>query len=207
MKAINIHWNVDNDEDMELLPTEVELPAGMTDEEEICDYLSNLTGFCHEGFTLSSEPPVENAGRESQSIESNTFDIGSRRISFDQLKSKDELMNWLVENGATHTELMDFCENYSNEYQNELCWHYPISDGKHLGTFLVLVKEGILSLPYDEAVKEDYEVFTLEDACLFSKSSDMGDFISDWDSFSNDLRNTMLAMFHYLQRTEGKQNA
>lgn len=136
----------------------------------------------------------------------NAFGIGNRRISFDQLKSKDELMNWLVENGATHTELMDFCEDYSNEYQNELCWHYPISDGKHLGTFLVLVKEGILSLPYDEAVKEDYEVFTLEDACLFSKSRDMGDFISDWDSFSNDLRNTMLAMFHYLQRTEAEQN-
>lgn len=137
----------------------------------------------------------------------NTFDIGNRRISFDQLKSKDELMNWLVENGATHTELMDFCEEYRNEYQNELCWHYPISDGKHLGTYLVLVKEGILSLPYDEAVKEDYEVFTLEDACLFSKSSDMSDFISDWDSFSGDLHNTMLAMFLYLERSEVEQNA
>lgn len=137
----------------------------------------------------------------------NTLDIGRRRISFDQLKSKDELMNWLVENGATHAELMDFCEDYRNEYQNELCWQYPISDGKHLGTYLVLVKEGILSLPYDEAVKEDYEVFTLEDACMFSKSSEMGDFISDWDSFSNDLRNTMLAMFYYLKRLEAEQNA
>lgn len=136
----------------------------------------------------------------------NTLDIGSRRISFEKLKSKGELMNWLTENGATHTELMNFCEDYRNEYQNELCWHYPISDGKHLGTYLVLVKEGVLSLPYDEADKEDYELFTLEDACLFSKSSDMSDFISDWDNFSNDLRNTMFALFHYLKRTENEKN-
>ena len=137
----------------------------------------------------------------------NTLDIGHRRISLDRLKSKEELINWLVENGATHAELMDFCEDYRNKYQNELCWQYPISDGKHLGTYLVLVKEGILSLPYDEAVKEDYELFTLEDACMFSKSSDMSDFISEWDSFSNDLRKTMLAMFHYLKRLEVEQNA
>ncbi len=53
MKAINIKW--DTDGDMELLdelPTEIEIPNGMTDEEEISDYLSDETGFCHEGFVL-----------------------------------------------------------------------------------------------------------------------------------------------------------
>lgn len=136
----------------------------------------------------------------------NTLDIGNCRISFDQLKSKDELMNWFAENGTTHTELMDFSEDYRNEYKNELCWQYPISDGKHLGTYFVLVKEGILSLPYDEAVKEYYEVFMPEDARLFRKASDMSNFISDWDDFSNNLRNTMLAMFHYLKELEDGQN-
>lgn len=136
----------------------------------------------------------------------NSLNIGRRRVSFEELKTKDELMNWLVENGATHKELMDFCEDYRNKYQNELCWHYPISDGKHLGTYLVLVKEGILSLPYDEANKEDYEVFTVEDVRLFRKACDMSDFISDWDNFANDLRNIMIAMFHYLGRLEEDQN-
>ena len=53
MKAINIDWDTDG-EDIQL-PTEIEIPNGMTDEEEISDYLSNVTGYCHCGFVLSEE--------------------------------------------------------------------------------------------------------------------------------------------------------
>lgn len=52
VKAINIMWDVDYDADGELLPKEIEIPNGMVDEEDISDYLSDLTGFCHEGFVL-----------------------------------------------------------------------------------------------------------------------------------------------------------
>lgn len=52
VRAINIRWDVDYDADGKLLPTEIELPDGMVDPEEICDYLSDLTGFCHDGFKL-----------------------------------------------------------------------------------------------------------------------------------------------------------
>ncbi len=34
------------------LPSEMEIPEGMTDVEEISDYLSNETGFCHRWFEL-----------------------------------------------------------------------------------------------------------------------------------------------------------
>ena len=56
MKARNIKW--DTDGNMELLgelPTEVEIPKGMVDEEEISDYLSVQEGFCHNGFALVAE--------------------------------------------------------------------------------------------------------------------------------------------------------
>lgn len=52
MKATNIEWDVDNLEDLEYLPTEIEIPEGMTDEEEISDYISDETGFCHYGYVL-----------------------------------------------------------------------------------------------------------------------------------------------------------
>ena len=52
MKAINIKWDVDYDADNIELPTEIYIPEGMTDEDEISDYLSEVTGFCHEGFEL-----------------------------------------------------------------------------------------------------------------------------------------------------------
>lgn len=55
VKAINIMWDVDYDADGELLPKEIEIPNGMVDEEDISDYLSDLTGFCHEGFVLVEE--------------------------------------------------------------------------------------------------------------------------------------------------------
>lgn len=52
MKAINIMWDVDFEEDLENLPTEINIPEGMTDEEEISDYITDETGFCHKGFEL-----------------------------------------------------------------------------------------------------------------------------------------------------------
>jgi hypothetical protein len=53
MRAINIEWDTDG-EDIDL-PTEIEIPEGMTDEDEISDYLSDETGFCHYGFELAED--------------------------------------------------------------------------------------------------------------------------------------------------------
>lgn len=53
MKAIHILWDVDEPEDLEALPTEIQIPEGMEDEEEISDYLTDVTGFCHKGFQLA----------------------------------------------------------------------------------------------------------------------------------------------------------
>lgn len=50
-KAVNIQWDTDG-EDV-TLPTEILIPFGMEDDEEaISDYLSESTGFCHEGFDI-----------------------------------------------------------------------------------------------------------------------------------------------------------
>ena len=55
MKAINIVWDVDYEEELEDLPDEIEIPEGMVDVDEIGDYISDVTGFCHYGFTLKEE--------------------------------------------------------------------------------------------------------------------------------------------------------
>ncbi len=61
MKAINIKWNTDGDlELLQELPKEIEIPEYLIDEdididdyeEDISDYLSDTTGFCHCGFDL-----------------------------------------------------------------------------------------------------------------------------------------------------------
>ena len=62
LKAVEIKWDVtDNDIDemddeaceiMESFPTEMIIPEGMTDPDEISDWLSDETGFCHYGFRI-----------------------------------------------------------------------------------------------------------------------------------------------------------
>lgn len=58
MKAINIIWDVDDKEDLNMLPSEIEIPediideAGEVDDDEISDYISDVTGFCHKGYEL-----------------------------------------------------------------------------------------------------------------------------------------------------------
>ena len=125
--------------------------------------------------------------------------IGCLNLSLSELKGKDELLAYLAENDPTHTALMDFCQDYRDKYHNELCWNYPISDGKHLGTFMVLVKEGILSLPYDSADETDYEQFCLDDVCMFNIES-LRVFMEDWKSFNTDLENAMHSMKLYLTK-------
>lgn len=131
--------------------------------------------------------------------------LGRQRIPMSQLKSRQELLDYLAENDATHSALMDFCDPYREQYHNELCWSYPISDGKHLGTFLVLVREGVLSLPYDDAYKVDYELFCLEDACMCDAEA-LKIFLSDWERFSGDLEHSMLCMLEYLKSQEEVQD-
>ena len=52
MKAVNIIWDVDYKKDLKNLPKEILIPKDIRDEDEISDYLSDVTGFCHCGFDL-----------------------------------------------------------------------------------------------------------------------------------------------------------
>ena len=127
--------------------------------------------------------------------------ICSKVYDLQKLKTKQELLDHLTENGATHASLMDFCEDYLNQYHNDLCWPYPISDGLHLGTFFVLVKEGIACLPYNEATKEGYEHFCLDDVTMLDGPS-LELLIDDWHTFSGDLWQAMHDMLWYLKKQE-----
>lgn len=51
--AYDIKWDTDGDEEaLHDLPKEILIPDGMVDDEEISDFVSNETGFCHTGFKL-----------------------------------------------------------------------------------------------------------------------------------------------------------
>ena len=127
--------------------------------------------------------------------------IGSQRFPLGELKNRQEVLEHLRENGASHRALMDICGEYMEKYQNELCWYYPTTDELHLGTFLLLVKEGVLSLPFNEVDSVDYELFCLEDACLCDAAS-INLLIADWYRFDSDLRHAMEGMRRYYEKKE-----
>ena len=52
-RAINIKWDTDGKKVK--LPTEMDIPDDLDDEDEISDYISDQTGFCHYGFDLVPE--------------------------------------------------------------------------------------------------------------------------------------------------------
>ena len=63
MKAVNIKWDTDGDRQLaKELPSEIEIPDSLIEDmedfdleeenEEISEYLSYVTGFCHFGFDL-----------------------------------------------------------------------------------------------------------------------------------------------------------
>lgn len=54
MKAVNILWDTDGNTDtLDSLPTEIEIPDNIS-EDEISDYISDTTGYCHMGYTLTN---------------------------------------------------------------------------------------------------------------------------------------------------------
>lgn len=50
MKAKHIIWDTDENDDCSL-PDEIEIPEEI-EEDEVSDYLSDLTGYCHKGYFL-----------------------------------------------------------------------------------------------------------------------------------------------------------
>jgi hypothetical protein len=117
-----------------------------------------------------------------------------------ELLSKAELLDILYEYGESDRALAHIRDRYQAEFKDELVWRYPISDGYHLGTFIVPVKEGFLSLPFDNVDSEDYELLELVDTAALDTDA-MQTLIDDWRLFSDDLINAMNDMLCILRGT------
>lgn len=124
--------------------------------------------------------------------------INGTLIHMDELKSQKQLLNFFKSGAPTHTELMEFCAEYMVKYQNPLYWIYPISDGGHMGEMFVLVKEGIVSIPYNDIINGE-EYFDLDQMRQFTTRAEIDAFLEDWISFSNDLTHAMQSMSEYIE--------
>lgn len=108
---------------------------------------------------------------------------------------------------STNQNLMQHMRELIDRIKAADVAYYPTTDELHLGTFLLLVKEGVLSLPFNEVDSVDYELFCLEDACLCDAAS-INLLIADWYRFDSDLRHAMEGMRRYYEKREviGNEN-
>lgn len=135
----------------------------------------------------------------------NIISIAGLKVDLDSLWPKEELVKKLFEAGGTESDLSELCERYVKQYGNELCWTYPITDGEYNGVFFVLVREGVLCLPYDEIDKDEYEIFERDGVRLVT-AEEMRYFTEDWLRMSNELMSAMNSFRTYLNWREKNES-
>ena len=121
------------------------------------------------------------------------FQIGSLRIRAELLWGKGELLEALSKGGNNYSALANLSERNLDLFGNELYWHYPISDDLHTGLYFVLVREGVLCLPYlavDCDVNEQFEM----DAAHLCTAEEIHRYLDDWSEYSSYLSTTMQSL-------------
>lgn len=92
MKAVRIEWDVDDPKDLESLPTGVRIPSGIDEDEEISDYLTELTGFCHKGFAVTDDD-FDDVELSNAQIERND-EIYNSVYELCQIMAENEDLEW-----------------------------------------------------------------------------------------------------------------
>lgn len=132
-------------------------------------------------------------------IDSNICFVGNSAVDTRDLLSAQDIKSGLETGGADYNTLVNLCEEHQKRYGDHLFWDYPISDGEHSGVYFVLVKEGVLAIPYNSIDNDCFEWFVLSDIKLCSHL-DINDFISEWEEYSNRLENQMASFKEFLGR-------
>ena len=110
MKMVKIDWDTDNDKEiLETLPTEVEIPKGIYEVDEVVDWVSDKNGFCIFNFHMEyTKEDVQNYLEESLK----NSDLEGIEISEEDIES-------LLEQANECEDLVEAVEDYL-EKMNEL---------------------------------------------------------------------------------------
>lgn len=125
--------------------------------------------------------------------------MDSNIIDSSTLMSKEEFIKKLFDESGTYTDLAALCEANEAAYGTPLYWLHPLTDGGYNGCYFVLVREGVLVLPYDGIESCDHEVFIRESAHLCD-AEEMRCFLTEWNARSTDLVATLTSLLRFLEQ-------
>ncbi len=134
-------------------------------------------------------------------INTTTLLIDNCAVDTSMLMSKDMIMQKLDESHGKYSDLSQICNENHIRFGNQLYWHFPLPDSRHSGYYLVLAKEGVLSIPYD-SISDTNEKLELEDAFMCSWS-DMIDFEKRLHEYSHHTEKILSILEDYLEKQGG----
>ena len=120
-----------------------------------------------------------------------------------KLISKDELMKYLEGTDGMGSDLDEFCQKNLLEYGTKLYWYCPLPSKDHEGYYFVLVRDGVLSLPYNHVYDRDEEL-ALGDAKLFN-SREVFNVKCNWDEFTDTTSRILNSLAFHLMKRGGKE--
>lgn len=132
---------------------------------------------------------------------SETIRIYGESVCLDTLKSRNELLDFLYAEGANESSLLRFATDYKENQNNGLFWKIPIKDQDHLGAFFILVKEGVLYLPYDDADKIHGAIISFDDMKLADYSTVVS-YLRSFQSFYGSTTDVLNDLRNYLNKKE-----
>lgn len=133
-------------------------------------------------------------------ISSDILMIDNAAVEMRRLLPKADLIEKLQKADCSCSSLSELCNQYVKLFGNELYWQYPITDGEHYGVYLILVREGILSIPYSNVDSLD-EKFCMDKAKLCDMR-DMSNYLSNWKQFSGYTSKILDTMVRFLYKRE-----
>ena len=129
--------------------------------------------------------------------------INGCAVSMENLMDKDVFIQKLVDEGGNFLALRDVGNENSQIFRDCLFWQYPLFGNGYHGRYLVLVKEGVLMLPYNTVTDEDREIFE-KDAIRLARSQDIRNMLVDLQQFNKNLQETLRCLFSLVSFKEGK---
>ena len=154
------------------------------------------------GYSWEEAFPTEEALWLVGCKKNESFSIMGSTVYLDMLKSKEDLLGFMMAHGCNHNSIHQFTKDYQDRYQSQLFWHVPYSyAGDHLGVYFVLVKEGVLMLPYDDADKISGAKFHPEDA-TFVNAATVYKYFHDFNSFASNVDCGLESLNEFLQTRE-----
>ena len=154
------------------------------------------------GYSWDAAFPTEEALWLVGCKKNESITLSGTTIYLDMLKSSDELLDFMIAHGCNENSIHRFTKEYQDKYQSQLFWQVPFCrERNHLGVYFVLVKEGVMMLPYDDADKVSGAKFHPEDA-MQASSELVFKYLHDYNAFTSNLTSSLEGIKSFLIRRE-----